>query len=387
MSSRQKPERILFINHEYPPTGGGAATVTRTLVTRLHQAGYPVALLTGTITGSCSAITVEFPVFQVNSRRRSPWEGTYREFIRFFLKSIFLLCRIRKEFRPTIAFAFFSIPGGLVALVQKGLFGVPYIVSIRGADIPGFQFDKGLSLFHTILRPLIKLVLWQADQVHVNSLRLQNLTRQIISNGEIILLPNGIEPALTKIDSTYESPLKLLFVGRLSPQKNLSIVLKALAQMDTEHRAQLIFNIVGDGPERQHLEQMVSRLKITDNVRFNSWVDRQELPGIFQASDILLLPSLDEGMPNAALEAINYGCLVIGSKAAQICTAEFSVDSNWLIENGRDVQTWQTAIMRAVNNPELVKQDAELIRQLVLTKLGWEKLIPDYIKLIVGREN
>lgn len=377
---------LLVINHEYPPAGGGAATVTRILLRRLRQTGLPVALLTGTVADHANAHTDEFPLYRADSRRQSNWQGSFGEFIRFFIRSIPVLFKIGREFRPTVAFSFFSIPGGLVALVQKWLFGVPYIVSIRGGDIPGFQFDKSLSRYHVILRPLIKLVLWQADRVHVNSHRLEELTRQIFPNGEIILLPNGIEPALVKVDSVWEPPLKLLFVGRLSPQKNLSVVLQALSQIPGELPTNLFFNIVGAGPEQDNLKRTVEQLGISQIVKFHGWLERVDLPPIYAENDVLLLPSLDEGMPNAALEAINHGCLVIGTQAAQISTDKFSVTNDWLVENGRDSEAWLAVFLRAINDPEVVKRDAKKIRQKVLFNLSWEKLIPKYLQLIVGEK-
>lgn len=376
--------RILLINHEYPPAGGGAATVTRELAGRFSKSGYEILLLTGTIKDCpMAADETRFPVFNISSRRNSNWAGSYREFIRFFIRAIIILPQIQYRFQPTITLAFFSIPSGLVALIQKWLFGVPYIVSIRGGDIPGFRFDRKLSFFHWLLKFLIKLVLYQADRIHVNSTRLKDLTQRLMPNRAIVHIPNGVNIPVGNTRSILTSgKIKLLFVGRLSKQKNIPVLLKAISQLSFDQQQKLEFDIVGDGPEKAWLKGLVQELNLGDYVRFSGWIDRDNLQQVYEEHNVLVLPSIDEGMPNTALEAIAHGCLVISSAAGQIRFADIDIDNNRIVEDGTNPVAWKNKLLDALNNPNSVKQDAERIRQAVLAKLSWDVLIPDYIKLI-----
>ena len=219
------PLKILVINHEYPPAGGGAATVTKELLKRLVMNNIEVALLTGEQPAGSMKKTdhSQFPIYRIKSGRQSVGNGTYREFVQFFIGSLFVLPKIRKQFRPDMVLAFFTIPGGLTALIQKRLYKTEYVVSIRGGDIPGFEMNAGLNFFHWLLRPVIRFVCLNAREVHVNSQRLKDLTEKLVPEKNITVIPNGVRmPRVALPERRKSDKIQFLFAGRLSSQKNLS---------------------------------------------------------------------------------------------------------------------------------------------------------------------
>jgi glycosyltransferase involved in cell wall biosynthesis len=102
----------------------------------------------------------------------------------------------------------------------------------------------------------------------------------------------------------------VLQVGRLAPVKGTNVMLQAW-QMARRHRADARLGLVGDGPERASLEALAHNLGIADSVVF--WGNTRDTPAFYSEADLFVLSSLEEGMPNALLEAMASGLACIAS--------------------------------------------------------------------------
>ena len=108
-----------------------------------------------------------------------------------------------------------------------------------------------------------------------------------------------------------DAPL-ILFAGRLAPQKAVEDLLAAIDVL--QHvRPDLCVLIVGDGPLREKLEGLVSAFRIGHAVKFLG--HRDDVPRLLAASDLLVLPSLYEGLPNVVLEAMRFRKPVVATAA------------------------------------------------------------------------
>ena len=113
---------------------------------------------------------------------------------------------------------------------------------------------------------------------------------------------------------------RLLYTGRLSPEKNLSTLLAAFARyVGTRPNARL--RLVGDGPSRKSLEEEAARLQIADKVVFTGGIDQRALADEYLSATCLVLPSTSEPWGLVVNEALSYGCPVIVSSACG-CTPE-----------------------------------------------------------------
>ncbi|WP_051942639.1 glycosyltransferase family 4 protein [Streptacidiphilus rugosus] len=101
-------------------------------------------------------------------------------------------------------------------------------------------------------------------------------------------------------DGAATRPLELLFVGRLSPQKNVGLLLEALGQV----RGPVRLRVVGDGEEREALTARAARLGIADRVEFTGGLLGGDLLDAYRRADVFVLPSQKEGMALVALEAM-----------------------------------------------------------------------------------
>jgi glycosyltransferase involved in cell wall biosynthesis len=139
-----------------------------------------------------------------------------------------------------------------------------------------------------------------------------------------LVIPNGVDIERQQIAApvdwtSFGLPAHarvLVCVGRVDAQKNTAWLVERAPQIMTALPGHhLIF--VGDGPLREQLDQRVVELGLAERVRFVGW--QPNVPAILAASELLLLPSRWEGMPNVVLEAMAAGKPVVATRAEGVC--------------------------------------------------------------------
>ncbi len=115
----------------------------------------------------------------------------------------------------------------------------------------------------------------------------------------------------------HEGTVKILFVGRLSGPKNVATVLRAVARVRSLG-VDAHFTVVGDGGERQNLEQLAAQQGIDGVVDFVGAVDVDDVLGHYERADTLVLVSESEGWPKAIAEAMTFGLVCVGSDRGMV---------------------------------------------------------------------
>lgn len=310
--------KILLINYEFPPLGGGAGNATQNIARELASAGHEVLVLTTWFYGCSEDEVVDgYRVVRVRSQRKQADRSNVLEMFHFAWKAVIDGRSIVKEFKPDAMISFFAIPSGLVAWYFKKKFGVPYVVSLRGGDVPGF-LPENLKWHHILSAPLTNLVWKNAKSIVANSEGLRELAdKTAVRYGmKVSMIPNGVDREVFKprTDDAQNSTTRILFVGRLTLQKGVMYIIDAINKILKERsdlKGNIVCDIIGDGPLRASLEDKVSELNLNDVIIFRGWVAREKLPSFYQNADVFMLPSSDEGMPNVVLEAMASGLPII----------------------------------------------------------------------------
>jgi glycosyltransferase involved in cell wall biosynthesis len=137
------------------------------------------------------------------------------------------------------------------------------------------------------------------------------------------VIPNGLD--LTPFSSVNQpvnravlgfnnDHVVCIYVGRLSPEKNLSLLIRAFYGMAmTYDHVRLL--IVGDGPERENLENLIKHMKIADKVFFTGMIDYEYIPAYLAVCDIFVNPSSAETFGLSTVEAMAAGLPVLGMDA------------------------------------------------------------------------
>jgi glycosyltransferase involved in cell wall biosynthesis len=188
----------------------------------------------------------------------------------------------------------------------------------------------------------------------------------------VFLLPNGVDARLADAVPRTDREVDVVFVGRLIPDKNVDLLLRALARLAADG-CPVRGLVVGDGPERRRLEQLRSELGLDSSVTFTgSLVGSGDVLSAMKAAKVLVLPSTREGFGMVVLEANACGVPVITVSSPSNAAAE-------LIHHGRngwvvppDVDALADAVRDAVSTPAPAGVAAHV------ADYSWERLADRY---------
>lgn len=380
--------RLLLINYEFPPLGGGAANATENTARELAALGEEVLVLTSAFgdlpRSERRADGVEIRRIPTLRRRRD--RSSVVEMLAFLASSLVMAPWIAARWRPDATIAYFGLPCGPAAWMVKALSGVPYVVSLRGGDVPGFQYD-GISLYHRLAGPVIGWLWRRSSAVVANSEGLADLARRFAPDQPIAIIPNGVDAArFSPADARSDGDrLSLLFVGRVVRQKGLDVLFEALASLPPALRERIGLTIVGDGPARPELEAQAARLGLTERIAFRGWLGRDELPAAYRAADAFVFPSRDEGMPNVVLEAMAAGLPVVATRIAGNRDLVVEEETGLMLD-ADDTPALAAAIARLAEDPALRRRLGEGGRRRVVDHFSWRAVAAAYRDLsLAGR--
>ncbi len=205
----------------------------------------------------------------------------------------------------------------------------------------------------------------------------------------LTVIPNGIDPA--PIDAAVPAPRATLgvpddahlaiYVGRLDPQKGLPGLLDAAERVIRERRDWYLA-LAGDGPSRDWLVgQLSERPLLRENVH---WLGRRDdVPSLLKAADVLVHPSLWEGMPNVVLEAMAARRPVIGTTVEGTEDLVVAGQTGWLVPPG-DVPALQGALVEAALSPQRCRSYGEAGRLRVEREFSLDATVAAYEELWAG---
>lgn len=194
-----------------------------------------------------------------------------------------------------------------------------------------------------------------------------------IPNDKIAVVHNGhdqtvrdIKPAVLSAQKNGKKPPLILFLGRLTVQKNPRQFLK-IATLVQKHKPDARFVMAGDGPMLGWLMDESCKLGLGKNMIFAGKVSNREAQSLYAAADCFVMPSLSEPFGLVALEAIAHGTPVIVSKQSGVSE---------VLSHAFKVDYWDTALM--ADCLLTILREEPLARQLraeapkILQRLTWK---------------
>ena len=370
--------RLLLINSEYPPIGGGAGNATAHIARCFASMGHETLVITSRFEDlPHEERSGNLTVYRIPSlRRKQDRSGALEQLIFLFTASFWISSLVSRR-RPNATLAFFGAPSGMIAYQLKKVFNIPYVVSLRGGDVPGFR-PYDFRTYHKILAPFLRMVWSNSSSVVANSQGLRALARAFDSRFEIPIIPNGVDLDMyTSPERSWQPPL-ILSVGRLVYQKGFDLGMRALARLK---HLDWQWNVAGDGPEMDALKSLAREQGISDRVVFLGWQSRQELIQCYRQSNLFLFPSRHEGMPNAVLEAMASGLPVIASRIAGNEELVLHQTTGLLVES-ESIDVLTAALKELIENPARGQQLGAASRQRVEQSFGWENTARQYEALL-----
>jgi len=294
---------------------------------------------------------------------------TNKDLIIYAIKSYFFGKSLLKENTYHLCHTFFGIPCGFVAMNLN----IPYIVSLRGSDVP-FYNQRFYWLDELFFKRLSKKIWGNSLRVIANSNGLKELALKSLPSQKIGVICNGIDTNQFKPNFTKSDTLRILCISRLIARKGLEYLIKAIAELK-QYNIKLI--IVGQGDQGKKLKKLVFALGISSKVEFKDYIARHFIGEIYNNSDIFVLPSLNEGMSNAVLEAMASGLPIVLTDTGG--TAEL-LNANGFIVPKKDPQAIAQTLQKFLEDRQLVFQMGKRSREIV-EGMGWQNIAEAYYRL------
>src|SRR3989344_3386061 len=229
--------KILFLNYEYPPLGAGAGNATFCLLQEYAKIpGLEVHLVTSSVDGKYHHFSVGDSVFVyrlpiVKNPANLHFQSIF-DLLRYSWAGYRFGRKLLSQGDFDAIHAFFSVPCGAQAFMLGRRFKIPYIVSLRGGDVPGYS--ERFSPLYVFLKPLIRFIWQHAAAVVSNSQGLKELAWQTNPEQVIDIIYNGIDsdhfvpkPAARPKDAF----ILTLGASRVTARKGIEYLIEAVSSL------------------------------------------------------------------------------------------------------------------------------------------------------------
>jgi glycosyltransferase involved in cell wall biosynthesis len=369
-------KRILVLNYEFPPLGGGASPVSYEIAKRLSETGdFDIDAVTMGYKDlpEYEEVNKNFRIHRVKCWRSKkeichPWEqATY-------LFSGWFKCKeLLKKNKYDICHCHFIIPTGVLALKLKKKFGLPYVITSHGSDVLGY--NNRFKFLYPFLVKIWKNILDNANKIISPSNFLKTEILKVyprFDSQKIEVIPNGID---TEKFKPQEKKKWILSSGRLLPNKGFQYLIQAVSDEDIGWEV----HIAGDGPTMRELRRLAQNSKTI--IIFHGWLDNggKEYKDLLEQAAVFILLSEYESFGMSIVEAMSAGCAVI---TTNVSGCSETIKGAGLLVSPRDSVDLRSKLLNIINDQSKLEKLQKLATERVKTLYDWDIVLGEYIKVL-----
>lgn len=374
--------KVLFFNYEYPPLGGGAGNASFYI---LREFAKIPDLKVDFITSSTDKFELEKIGDNIRIHRLDIGKGgqnihlqSRKDLLTYSWKSYFYAKKLVRKNRYDLTHSFFTIPCGFISLLLKWQFKIPYAISLRGSDVPGYS-DR-FPIIYKFIKPLVRLIWKRSSAVIANSQGLKDLALKTNARQKIGLIYNGIDTTNFQPKEELRPAGKTIITtgaSRITGRKGIKYIIFAMREIAKKH-PEAYLKLMGDGNEKEVLEKLTKELDLENRIEFLGRVPREETSPHYQEASIFVMASLNEGMSNAMLEALACGLPIISTRTggAQELVQE---GMNGFFIKTKDSKDLAEKMEKLLSNSKLCEKMGEESRKIA-EKMSWQNVAKKYLQ-------
>lgn len=298
---------------------------------------------------------------------------THAEFlIRSTLKAVKLLKQqkidIIHHMLPTVYNQTFS-PLALAGKTE----GYPFIVGPASAHFFRRPIDE--KIVTTSTSHLHRATIKRADKLITLTTQIKKLYNNTIKEDKIEVIPFAVDTEVFK-PSTYEEKNELLYVGSLFELKGIHHLIKAIARVIKE-KPETMLRIVGEGPQRTVIEDMIHKLELKKNVIIEGVIPHNRIVSYYQHCSFLCFPTQGEPFGKAVIEAMACAKPVIATNIGGPKETVLNGETGFLVPLGHP-KILAEKILALLEDDTLRRKMGRNARRDVLQKYSWPKIAEKY---------
>ena len=373
---------LLMLNYEFPPIGGGAGKAHLCLLKQFAgNSDLNIDVLTSAPKPGFSRenFSENITIYKVGVHKKNLHFWRRIEVAEWLFKANSPYRKLLRENNYDLAHAFFGFPTGWLS--WRTAKKLPYIISLRGSDVPG-QHAR-FKLDYKILGPLFIKPTWKkAVALVACSEGLKQRSLELLSNISIDVIPNGVD--LEQFHPANESyappssdrPLRLLTVGRLSVTKRVEMLIDAAETLRNDG-CNLRLTISGGGALEPHFRQLVSDRGLGEIIELTGRIESEKMPQLYRENDIFISASMQEGMSNAMLEAMASGLPIITTRCEGV---DELIAENGIVVEPADAGQIAKAVKKLADDEDSYKRMSAAARNQA-EKFTWSRVAKKHLAL------
>ncbi|KPK73576.1 MAG: hypothetical protein AMJ79_15030, partial [Phycisphaerae bacterium SM23_30] len=322
--------KVLMVNYEFPPLGGGAGQAHYQL---LQQYALRKDLKADVLTSGAEAGLVQedfadnIVIYKVGVKKRDVHYWRRSELLGWMRRAGRRYRQLVNQEEYDLVHAFFGFPSGWLS--YRTADKLPYLISLRGSDVPGI--NPRFQLEYKVLGFVFGRIWRGAALLAACSVGLRRRAWAFLPTVDIEVIPNGVDlerfaPGERKCDLPR---LRLLTVGRLSRSKRIDLLIEAMGLLH-RRRPGITLTIAGGGALADELKRMVRQKRLQEAIKLLGFVPGEAMPRLYQGHDVLITATAQEGMSNAMLEAMASGLPIITTRCEGV--EELIADNGVVVE-------------------------------------------------------
>jgi glycosyltransferase involved in cell wall biosynthesis len=330
---------VLIGADTFLPHVNGAARFAERLAAGLVARGHDVHVMAPSAGHRNTGVFTEVIEGESMTMHRLPsWRFLPHDWLTFVLpwRSKHYARRVLDEVKPDVVHiqSHIIIGRGLAREARKR--GIPVVATnhVMAENILDFT-----TLPDSLDRIFVKLAWADAQRTFALTRAVTTPTRRAADFLESTIDITGVIPVSCGIDRSNYTPdfeprdaNRILFVGRLTTEKGIDVVLRALAQLDPALNA--TFDIVGGGDQRRNLEQLAEQLGVADRVTFHGHASEEELRALYTRASVFAIASIAELQSIATMEAMASGLPIVAANAVALPHLVHDGGNGYLFEPG-----------------------------------------------------
>jgi glycosyltransferase involved in cell wall biosynthesis len=363
--------KILMLNHEFPPVGGGASPVTFELCRQLVKMGHDVDVVTMHYDKLPRFEQIEgFGVYRTPALRKRPNICYTHELATYVPGALRRTLRLAREKRYDVIHCHFMVPGAPLAYIVSKRADIPFLVTCHGSDVPGYNPDR-FGVVHKMITPAWRFFARRTPFMTAPSESLKELILRHHPGAYVTVVPNGIYP---ETFSPTEKKNSILMCSRIFKRKGFQYVIEAIKSI--QKKLDWEVNLVGEGPYLPELRK-IAQGSPTD-VKFWGWLDKSDprFVELFNTSSIFIFTSEAESFGMVIAEAMAAGNAIIASNIP--AHQEVLGDAGLFVEPASAAGI-RTALIKLIDNPALRTDLQKLARDRVCKYFAWDVITRRYV--------
>lgn len=390
----QNKKRILIFSLVYPPFVGGAELAIKEITDRIGDIDFDMVTLHFDKNLPKFERVGNINIYRIGFTSDSPKMSDLVKFPLKLNKLIFpfIACikasQLHKKNNYDGIWAMMAAFAGFGAMFFKLCHPkVPYLLTLQEGD-PIDYIKKKVRFVY----PLFVRIFTKADMIQTISNYLANWAKDMGFAGSLEVVPNAVNIAHFSQNYSMEELVDLknklgkkegdkfiITTSRLVLKNAVDDVIKSLKYLPENIK----FLVLGDGPDREMLENLAKKENVENRVRFVGLVDHKEMPKYLKISDIFTRPSLSEGMGNSFVEAMAAELPVIATQEGGIADFLFDAKRNpneettgWAVDR-RNPKQIAEAVENILNNSENIAKVVATAKKMAFEKYDWDIIAKD----------